>query len=36
LDEIGLKNVCCRRHFLSHVDIEWIVCGQYVYSWYNG
>jgi DNA-directed RNA polymerase I, II, and III subunit RPABC5 len=22
LDEIGLKNVCCRRHFLSHVDIE--------------
>lgn len=21
LDEIGLKNVCCRRHMLTHVDI---------------
>jgi DNA-directed RNA polymerase subunit N (RpoN/RPB10) len=22
LDELGLKNVCCRRHVLTHVDIE--------------
>ena len=22
LDELGLKNVCCRRHMLTHVDIE--------------
>ena len=22
LDSIGLKNVCCRRHMLTHVDIE--------------
>ena len=22
LDEIGLSNVCCRRHMLTHVDIE--------------
>jgi DNA-directed RNA polymerase subunit N len=22
LDDIGLKNVCCRRHILTHVDIE--------------
>ena len=22
LDTIGLKNVCCRRHMLTHVDIE--------------
>ena len=22
LDRIGLKNVCCRRHMLTHVDIE--------------
>ena len=22
LDKIGLKNVCCRRHMLTHVDIE--------------
>jgi hypothetical protein len=22
LDEIGLTNVCCRRHMLTHVDIE--------------
>jgi DNA-directed RNA polymerase subunit N len=22
LDDIGLKNVCCRRHMLTHVDIE--------------
>jgi DNA-directed RNA polymerase subunit N (RpoN/RPB10) len=21
LDKIGLKNACCRRHFLTHVDI---------------
>ena len=21
LDEIGLRNVCCRRHMLTHVDI---------------
>ena len=22
LDELKLKKMCCRRHFLSHVDIE--------------
>jgi len=22
LDQIGLNNVCCRRHMLTHVDIE--------------
>ena len=22
LDELELKNVCCRRHMLTHVDIE--------------
>lgn len=22
LDELGLMNVCCRRHMLTHVDIE--------------
>jgi DNA-directed RNA polymerase subunit N (RpoN/RPB10) len=22
LDALGLKNVCCRRHMLTHVDIE--------------
>ena len=22
LDNIGLMNVCCRRHMLTHVDIE--------------
>ena len=22
LDEIGIKRMCCRRHFLTHVDIE--------------
>jgi DNA-directed RNA polymerase subunit N (RpoN/RPB10) len=22
LDTIGLNNVCCRRHMLTHVDIE--------------
>jgi len=22
LDEIGLTNQCCRRHMLTHVDIE--------------
>jgi DNA-directed RNA polymerase subunit N (RpoN/RPB10) len=22
LDEIGLKKMCCRRHMLTHVDIE--------------
>jgi DNA-directed RNA polymerase I, II, and III subunit RPABC5 len=22
LDEMGIKNVCCRRHLLCHVDIE--------------
>ena len=22
LDEIGLNKICCRRHFLGHVDIE--------------
>jgi DNA-directed RNA polymerase subunit N (RpoN/RPB10) len=22
LDDLGIKNVCCRRHMLTHVDIE--------------
>jgi DNA-directed RNA polymerase subunit N (RpoN/RPB10) len=22
LDDLGLTKVCCRRHFLTHVDIE--------------
>jgi DNA-directed RNA polymerase subunit N len=22
LDDLALKNVCCRRHMLTHVDIE--------------
>jgi DNA-directed RNA polymerase I, II, and III subunit RPABC5 len=22
LDELGLTKICCRRHFLTHVDIE--------------
>ena len=22
LDEIGMNRMCCRRHFLTHVDIE--------------
>jgi DNA-directed RNA polymerase subunit N (RpoN/RPB10) len=22
LDELNMKNMCCRRHFLTHVDIE--------------
>ena len=22
LDDIGLTNVCCRRHMLTHVDVE--------------
>jgi DNA-directed RNA polymerase I, II, and III subunit RPABC5 len=22
LDQLDLKNVCCRRHMLTHVDIE--------------
>jgi DNA-directed RNA polymerase subunit N (RpoN/RPB10) len=22
LDELGMKRMCCRRHFLTHVDIE--------------
>ena len=22
LDDLGLKNACCRRHMLTHVDIE--------------
>lgn len=22
LDELGLTKICCRRHMLSHVDIE--------------
>lgn len=22
LDDLGLHNVCCRRHILTHVDIE--------------
>jgi DNA-directed RNA polymerase I, II, and III subunit RPABC5 len=21
LDDVGLKKMCCRRHFLSHVDL---------------
>jgi DNA-directed RNA polymerase I, II, and III subunit RPABC5 len=22
LDDLGFKKMCCRRHFLTHVDIE--------------
>jgi len=22
MDELGLKKMCCRRHILTHVDIE--------------
>jgi DNA-directed RNA polymerase I, II, and III subunit RPABC5 len=22
LDELNMKKLCCRRHFLTHVDIE--------------
>jgi DNA-directed RNA polymerase subunit N (RpoN/RPB10) len=22
MDSLGVKKVCCRRHFLTHVDIE--------------
>jgi len=22
LDELNMRNMCCRRHFLTHVDIE--------------
>ena len=22
MDKIGLSKICCRRHFLTHVDIE--------------
>lgn len=22
MDKLGLKKICCRRHMLSHVDIE--------------
>ena len=22
LDDLGLTNVCCRRHMLTHVDVE--------------
>jgi DNA-directed RNA polymerase I, II, and III subunit RPABC5 len=22
MDDLGLKKMCCRRHILSHVDIE--------------
>jgi len=22
LDDLGMKRMCCRRHFLTHVDIE--------------
>tara|TARA_B100000902_G_C27138987_1_gene827592 strand:+ start:758 stop:919 length:162 start_codon:yes stop_codon:yes gene_type:complete len=22
LDELGLNKICCRRHMLTHVDIE--------------
>ncbi len=22
MDELGLRKMCCRRHFLTHVDIE--------------
>ena len=22
LDELGLRRICCRRHMLTHVDIE--------------
>jgi DNA-directed RNA polymerase subunit N (RpoN/RPB10) len=23
MDALKLKKMCCRRHFLTHVDIEW-------------
>ena len=23
MDTLKLKKMCCRRHFLTHVDIEW-------------
>tara|TARA_Y100000389_G_scaffold188065_2_gene210128 strand:+ start:4481 stop:4702 length:222 start_codon:yes stop_codon:yes gene_type:complete len=22
LDKLGIKKACCRRHFLTHIDIE--------------
>ncbi|NBP58859.1 hypothetical protein EBU71_20405 [bacterium] len=22
LDDLGMNKMCCRRHFLTHVDIE--------------
>lgn len=22
MDDLNIKNVCCRRHFLTHVDIQ--------------
>ena len=22
MDKLGMKKVCCRRHFLTHVDVE--------------
>ena len=22
MDELNIRNMCCRRHFLTHVDIE--------------
>ena len=22
LDDLGMKRLCCRRHFITHVDIE--------------
>ena len=22
MDSLGMKKVCCRRHFLTHVDVE--------------
>lgn len=25
MDELGLKRYCCRRHFLSHVDLVEII-----------
>jgi hypothetical protein len=24
MDKLKLNKMCCRRHFLTHVDIEWI------------
>ena len=24
MDSLGINKVCCRRHFLTHVDIEWL------------